>query len=55
MVTANGTFIKKTYCENCFNVIEWDNPEAEQFVSGHKLIVCPKCGNYVKIDKVEYI
>lgn len=55
MIIANGKFTKKAYCGNCFHIIEWDSPEAEQFISGHQIIECPACGSFTKIKEVEYI
>lgn len=51
MVTANGTFTKKAYCDNCFNVVEWDGPDAQKSILGHRVVKCPECGAYINVEK----
>lgn len=55
MIIANGKFTKKAYCGNCFHVIEWDSPEAEQSISGYRVVACPECGSFSRVRKAEYI
>lgn len=49
-VSMKGAVVKSTYCNNCFTILEWDEPTDELTVMGNRVILCPNCGSYVNID-----
>lgn len=57
-VTNAGKIKKKTYCPNCFSILTWDDVKDEISNNGHRVIICPVCGEKVDIcspNKVEIV
>lgn len=46
-----GNITKTSYCNNCFAQIQWNSPQDEITVFGHRKVKCPECGSLASVDK----
>jgi len=37
------------FCEECQNVLTYDQDDVKSGMFGTKIIICPNCGNYICI------